>query len=168
MYRSTLRLVPIRPDANVADLLPRFVLLLKKVRGRDITVFDDKITFVGGIVRWLSGLNNWNLLIAISRGEIVLDCEQGLVRYGLSFTQFLVLIGLIFLLFGLALVFNGTPLATVLTLLPTAGALLAGANVLTSVLRFDSAIRRVLREAGFRVISGILKPQEKHSGRSKP
>lgn len=73
------------------NLLSNIISALKKVKVRNIQADQNCVSFSGGIFRFVI---NWNILVAVSRGEIVVDKinDKLLLNYHLRFTEMLVIV----------------------------------------------------------------------------
>ena len=70
------------------SLLPAHLAgCLRSVDADDVRVRDQRVTFRGGIFRFVT---NWNILVAFGFGDLTVDSETCKVRYCLSYRQLII------------------------------------------------------------------------------
>ncbi len=81
MYTGTIN---VDEDVQPSALMPHLAECLRRVRARHITVDGNRITFKGGVFRFVS---NWNVLSPFGTGELEFLPTTRQVRYRLSLAQ---------------------------------------------------------------------------------
>jgi hypothetical protein len=125
--------LPLDKHIDPHKLVERLADALRLVHAKDVIVTANRISFSGGIFRFVS---NWNVLVPFSQGELIIDQVAGQLQYRVSLRQFvmiLIVFSVFFLIYILAL-------AGPLALIPVALAmtwLLGGLNLLIAKARFE-------------------------------
>jgi hypothetical protein len=146
-YRGELsrsKLTVSEPDKFPADFLLRSTRVLQQVRARDITIDGQRISFIGGVFRFVW---NWNILEPIGYGHIDLNetDDSFVVSYYVSFRQLFVIASALVLIFGLDLFRNDhMPVGAKLGFIVFAWFFLVGGNWLIAMVRFPSFVNSML------------------------
>lgn len=132
-------------------LLYTFRLELDRLSPRKLDVSGDTVAFRGGVFR-LGLMTNWNLLVPIGRGEIVVEpTDDGLsVRYVISFRE-LITVATIMILIMMAMIFESEGME-VFPFVPVAlifgWLFVVGGNIAIAIPRFNSFVRKCAKQAG--------------------
>jgi hypothetical protein len=132
------------PEEFSADFFVRSGRALAEVSARDISVNERRISFTGGMFRFVL---NWNILIQIGYGHVDLNetDDSFEVSYYVSFRQMLVIVSLLVLFLGVLLFLSDhMPLAGALGLMAFAWVFLFGANWAIAMARFPSFVNSML------------------------
>lgn len=70
MYQKSIKIQKFDNAIDDSILAKEIVKNLEKVRARNIEIIGNRITFTGGLFRFVT---NWNFLVPITRGEIRID-----------------------------------------------------------------------------------------------
>lgn len=131
---GTLRL---HPGVNLSGLPAHLANCLRGVDAREIQVETNRVTFEGGLFRFVTG---WNVLSAFGRGGFVIDPDARKIRYTLSFRELVATVTLFVLLLGLfardSLVF-----------LPIVWVWFIGGNLLIGIPRVQEFLRAAIATA---------------------
>jgi len=126
------------------NLLRSIISSLKKVKASNIRNDQNRITFSGGILRFVMG---WNILCAISSGEITFEKNNDKLslNYHLKFTEMFVIVTIMVLGFMGPFIFqarNLSPFPKIIILL-FMWLWLFGGNYLLTIFRFPGFIRKM-------------------------
>jgi hypothetical protein len=133
-------------SACASDDVPRFLSKiraeLESVKARHISLSGNKISFRGGVFRFVS---NWNVLCPVGSGVIeVIPGTPPVLRYHFSCLEMLVVVSLMVLFLGLFLA-QRSPIVLELFLFPVLAWLwLFGMNYLTAAIRLPRFVRRAV------------------------
>ncbi|MHC4503361.1 MAG: hypothetical protein ACYTFI_08660, partial [Planctomycetota bacterium] len=86
MYTGT---VHVDEDVQPSALMPHLAACLRRVRARHVTVDGNRITFKGGVFRFVT---NWNVLVPFGTGELEFLPATREVRYRLSLAQLIIVV----------------------------------------------------------------------------
>lgn len=128
-------------DNDVNLVLNRVEQELAAVRATNVSRTANRITFTGGIFRFVS---NWNLLVPIGYGEIEVlpDC----VKYTFSCTQMLVATTVMVCIMGAFILFSA-PVSAFSLITPVIIWLwLFGMNYLISAVRLPAFVRKIAHD----------------------
>ena len=131
-------------EAFPVDFITRATRALEAVNARDVCVDRQRISFTGGMFRFVL---NWNILIQIGHGYVDLNETEDsfVVSYYASFRQMFVIVSLLVLIFAIDLFVNDRmPLAGKLALLAFAWVVLFGGNWVIAMARFPSFVNSML------------------------
>jgi hypothetical protein len=148
MHQSGFTVAPQRPDATHEGLLTAFEQRLRKATARNLVTDGDEIRFTGGVFRLVP---NWNALVGITRGRIRIDRGTSRVAYCLSFTQLLIVATLMVGFLSVPAAVGGFSAEGVCAAALLWFSALYGLNRLITLARFDSFMKRCIRDAGFSV-----------------
>jgi hypothetical protein len=128
-----------------ADLLSHLADCMRAVKGRDVAIEGDTVSFRGGFFRFMVDRQEGNLLNAFGHGDLTVDSARRQVRYRLSVRQ---LVGINTVVWGfVAIMMLRTPEAPA----PIGPVLLwiviVGGTTLHGLFRFRSFLRKVLDAA---------------------
>ena len=132
------------PDSYSADFFVRATRALAAVSARDVSVNDHRISFTGGMFRFVW---NWNILIQVGYGHVDLreTDDSFVVSYYASFRQMLVIVSLLVLFLGLSLLMRDhMPLAGTLGIMALAWLFLFGLNWTVAMVQFPSFVNSML------------------------
>ena len=132
------------PENFSGDFFERATGALAAVGARDISVNGHRISFTGGMFRFVW---NWNILIQIGYGYVDLTetDDSFVISYYASFREMLVIVSMLVLIFGVDLfVSDKMPLAGKLGLLSFAWIFLFGGNWVIAIARFPSFVNNML------------------------
>lgn len=140
--------------ADLADglrdrLLDTFRQELDRLSPRKLDVSGDTVSFRGGVFRLVM---NWNLLVPIGRGEIVVaPTDDGLlVRYRISFRE-LITVATIMILVMMVMIFGSEGIEAfpiVPVGLSFGWLFIVGGNIAICIPRFNSFVRKCAKQAG--------------------
>jgi hypothetical protein len=155
MYRSGFTIAPARPDAAYEAILSAAEQRLRKADAHNLLNDGTEVRFTGGFFRILSNytlLSNWNLLYPITKGSITVDRQANRIKYELGFVQ-VVIVGILMTGFlDTCMAVGGKCSPSVICIASVFWFLwFAGMNYLISLARFDSFVKRCMRDAGFSV-----------------
>jgi len=146
-------------DGLADRLLQTFQQELHRLSARKLDMSGDTVSFAGGGFRFVS---NWNLLVPISRGKIVvMPIADGVtVRYQISFRELIVVATIMIL--AMAVIFCGfegrAGLASVAFFVPVGWLWLVGMNIVIAIPRFNCFVKRCAKMAGATEIHQITEP----------
>jgi len=134
--------LPFDPSVDPAHLLSYLAEAIRSVKGRDIAISGDAVSFRGGMFRLVT---NRNILIPFGRGTLTVDPLSRQVRYELSFAQVFVF-HTVFWGFVTVMMLR-TPQAAPPIIPLVAWFLVIAANLLFGVPRFRSFLRKAIEIA---------------------
>jgi hypothetical protein len=132
-------------DARVdIDRLPAFLTsCLNHVRATSVAAESQRITFRGGMFRWVS---NWNVLVQFDRGVLEIDPITRQLHFRLSVRQLVIAVTAL-MLAGLAIALSQGNDPSIALPFAAIWLWLAGGNLLIGYPRFRRFIKRALAEA---------------------
>ena len=133
------------PENFSADFFVRATRALVAARARDISVNGSRISFTGGMFRFVF---NWNILIQIGYGHIDLrETEDAfVVSYYASFRQMAIVVSLLVLFLGVTVFMRDhMSLVGTLAVMAFAWLFLFGANWAVGMVQFPSFVNSMLR-----------------------
>jgi hypothetical protein len=154
-YRNEIEITHI--DASKLAVFQEQVLIkaseeLRRVKGREIKIEDNKVSFSGGLFRFV---DNWNILAQIGSGQIeVVSSPKGLaVTYLISFKQLFLLGTILIFIAGISM-FPKMSMPTVqkVFFLFAIWLFLVGGNWLIAMIRFPGFVKSIIRKAGIQRI----------------
>jgi hypothetical protein len=132
------------PENFSADFLLRATRALVAARARDISVNGLRISFNGGMFRFVL---NWNILIQIGYGHIDLSETEDayVVSYYASFRQMVLIVSLLVLFLGVTVFMRDhMSLLGTLAVMAFAWLFLFGANWAVGMVQFPSLVKSML------------------------
>lgn len=134
------RIDPQRLAEHLADAL-------RRVHAKDVSVSADRVSFAGGIFRFVS---NWNVLVPFGHGELTINRSAKRLEYKVSFGQ-LALILVVFSMFAAVFMLASRfPPGMFLVGLAMIWLWIGGMNVLIGRVRFESFLRKTIDAAAVR------------------
>jgi len=136
------------PEKYSADFFMRATHALTAVSAQNISVNDRKISFTGGMFRFVW---NWNVLIQIGYGYVILreTDDAFVICYYASFRQMFVILSLLVSFFGLNLFMRDHfPLAETLGAMAFVWLFLFGVNLAIAMVQFPSFVKSMLWGGG--------------------
>jgi hypothetical protein len=130
--------LPFDPNIDPANLLPYLAEAIRAVKGRDVAVSGDTVSFRGGMFRLVT---NRNILMPFGRGVLTVDPLTRQVRYELSFAQLFVFQTIIWGF--VAIMMSRTPGAPYIVPV-VLWLIVVAANLLIGVPRFRSFLRKAV------------------------
>jgi hypothetical protein len=134
--------LPFDPNVDPVDLLPYVAEALRSVKGRDVTISGESVSFRGGVFRLVT---NRNILVPFGRGVLTIDPLSRQVRYELSFAQLFVF-HTVFWGFVTVMMLR-TPQAAPPIIPVLAWILVIAVNLLIGLSRFRSFLRKAVDSA---------------------
>ena len=138
-----------------AALAAHLAEALRDVKGRDIRVSPDRVSFRGGVFRFF--VTDWNVLNPFGHGELVVDAARLEVRYELSVTQIVLFATAIVVIGAIALASGSAPLS-MMPFFILAGAIVVAGNLLIGLPRFRHFLRKAVNSAP---VPGLPAPNRK-------
>ena len=138
-------------DRTAAELASHLAECLRHVNARQVIVDGNRVTFRGGMFRFVS---NWNVLVAFGSGEIRVDPENRQIEYRLNAAQLITVVTIMISIMALVMLGSSIPdadrqlLGTVSPVIIAIGwAWLVGGNLVIGLVRFNAFLRRSLSVA---------------------
>jgi hypothetical protein len=132
------------PEKYSADFFVRATRALVAASARDISVEGRRISFTGGMLRFVW---SWNILNQIGYGQVDLSetPDSFVVSYYASFRQMLAIVSLLVLFMGASVYLREhTPLAGTLALMAFFWVFLFGVNWAVAMVQFPSLVKSML------------------------
>ena len=148
MYQKSIKIQNSDKAIDDSILAKEIVKNLEKVRARNIEIIGNRITFTGGLFRFVT---NWNILVPITRGEIRIDRTNQCVQYTLNFSQLIIIGTIMVIAAGIFAISNGAPASFLLFTLPFIWIWLVGMNLIIGIPRFNALIRSIIKSAGLNI-----------------
>jgi hypothetical protein len=138
------RTLQIPDGVDPETLCAKLAQALRDAHARDVVLWPDRVTFSGGMFRVVT---NWNVLVPITRGELVVEDSGKRLRYRVSFLQLVSCLVVFTVLALVVMPLQGFSPGMLRFFPVLIWVWLGGGNFVIGILRFERFLRRAIAEA---------------------